>query len=71
MKFPIDPINGLNDRQIEEMRRRYGSNELPHKPGQSFWRHFLAAFGDPIIKILMLALGANLLLQNTAARQLF
>lgn len=62
MQYPIDPINGLNDRQIEEMRRRYGSNELPHKPGQSFWRHFLAAFGDPIIKILMLALGANLLL---------
>ncbi len=62
MQYPIDPINGLTDRQVGDMRRKYGSNELPHKPGQSFWRHFLAAFGDPIIKILMLALGANLLL---------
>ncbi len=62
MQNPINPINGLSGRQVEELRRRYGSNELPQKPGQSFWRHFLSAFGDPIIKILMLALGANLLL---------
>jgi len=52
---------GLTAREVESSRRKHGSNALVRKNHNSFLRQFLQAFGDPIIKILLLALGANLL----------
>ena len=51
----------LTAQEVESSRRKHGSNALVRKNHNSFLRQFLQAFGDPIIKILLLALGANLL----------
>ena len=53
---------GLTTKQAEESRRLHGSNALTRRKGQSFFRHFLANFGDPIIRILLIALAVNVVL---------
>ncbi len=50
----------LTAKQAESSRRAHGDNTLPVAARPSFWRQFLAGFGDPIIKILLAALGLNL-----------
>ncbi|MCL2217397.1 MAG: cation-translocating P-type ATPase [Defluviitaleaceae bacterium] len=40
----------------------HGTNALTKKAKTGFFRRYLASFGDPIIRILMVALGVNLLL---------
>ena len=51
----------LTKQQVEISRRTHGDNTLPKAEKQTFWRQFLAGFGDPIIKILLVALGLNLI----------
>ena len=51
----------LTKQQVEISRRTHGDNTLPKTERLSFWRQFLAGFGDPIIKILLAALGLNLI----------
>ncbi len=48
MKF-----NGLTDKEAEESRRKYGSNEIPDSEPTTFWQEFKETFGDPMIKILL------------------
>ncbi len=48
MKF-----NGLTDKEVEESRRKYGSNEIPDSEPTTFWQEFKETFGDPMIKILL------------------
>lgn len=48
MKF-----NGLTDREVEESRKKYGSNDIPDSEPTTFWEAFLETFGDPMIKILL------------------
>jgi len=50
----------LTASEAEHSRRNHGDNTLPRSPQIGFWRQFLAGFGDPIIKILLAALGLNL-----------
>ncbi len=52
---------GLTDEQIRASRKKYGSNILSRKKRKSFFLSFLSSFGDPIIKILLVALGINVL----------
>ena len=52
---------GLCDREVERSRTTHGSNRLTHKKRQGFWRQYLANFGDPIIKVLLMALALNVL----------
>ena len=51
----------LTPAEVEASRRRGGSNRLTQKPRRGFWRRFLANLGDPVIRILLCALGLNLL----------
>jgi len=53
--------SGLTAAEAEESRRLHGSNQLTVRKGKSFFRQFLSNLGDPIIKILLAALGLNLL----------
>ncbi|MCL2364742.1 MAG: calcium-translocating P-type ATPase, PMCA-type [Defluviitaleaceae bacterium] len=53
---------GLTTAQVEESAARHGTNALTQRTRTSFARRYLASFGDPIIRILMVALGVNLLL---------
>ncbi|MBQ9781204.1 MAG: calcium-translocating P-type ATPase, PMCA-type [Clostridia bacterium] len=51
----------LSLREVEESRKQYGSNHLSVKPPKSFLKQFLSNLGDPIIRILLVALGLNLI----------
>ena len=46
---------GLNTQQVEESRRRYGSNVLTAPPQTSLWVQYMEKYQDPIIRILLFA----------------
>lgn len=45
--------NGLTDKQVEESRSKFGSNEIPDSEQTTFWEEFKETFSDPMIKILL------------------
>lgn len=51
----------LTAAQVEESRRLHGSNQLTQRKKRGFFRQFLSNFGDPIIKILLVALAVNVI----------
>lgn len=51
--------NGLSDKEVEESRRKYGSNALAEVEVESFWDKLKGNLEDPIIRILILALIIN------------
>ncbi|MCL1787759.1 MAG: HAD-IC family P-type ATPase, partial [Defluviitaleaceae bacterium] len=53
---------GLTTAQAAASAKQHGTNALTKKPRDSFWKRYAASFGDPIIRILLIALGVNLLL---------
>ncbi len=53
---------GLTAAEAARSREIHGSNALTRRPGRGFWRSFLSNFGDPIIRILLIALGVNVVL---------
>ena len=50
---------GLNDSQVEESRQKHGTNALTEQASESFWSKLWGNFGDPMIKILCVALIIN------------
>lgn len=44
---------GLTDKEVEDSRKKYGSNEIPDSEPTTFWQEFKETFGDPMIKILL------------------
>lgn len=52
---------GLSENEVKASAARYGMNQLPIQPKESFIKRFIHNLGDPIIKILLAALGINLL----------
>ena len=48
--------NGLTDEEVMEKRKIYGSNELIKTKKDSFLKLLITTLGDPIIKILLIAL---------------
>lgn len=53
--------HGLTAEEVKASRARYGSNTISKKKRTGFWRHFLTNLGDPVIKVLLLALGVNVI----------
>ena len=49
-------INGLTDEEVIESRKKYGSNEIDEKNKNTFISLLIESLGDPIIKILLIAL---------------
>ncbi len=47
---------GLTDSQVLESREKHGKNILTPPEKDPLWKQFLEKFGDPIIKILLVAL---------------
>ena len=47
---------GLSNNEVIESRKKYGSNELKKTKKDSFFKLLISALGDPIIKILLIAL---------------
>ena len=52
MKF-----DGLTNTQVEESRRKFGSNVIPDSEPTTFWDEFKETFSDPMIKILLAIAG--------------
>ena len=50
-------LNGLTDKEVIEQRKKYGSNEITRTKQKGIFKLFLESLGDPIIKILLIALG--------------
>jgi len=44
---------GLNDNEVEESRKKYGSNVIPDSEPTTFWDEFKETFSDPMIRILL------------------
>ena len=49
-------MTGLSDAEVIESRKKYGSNSINVKNENKFFRLLLEALGDPIIKIMLIAL---------------
>ncbi len=50
---------GLSDQQAAESKQQYGDNRLSEVAGETFWQKLIGNFGDPMIKILCVALVIN------------
>ena len=52
---------GLSRQQAEESRRLHGSNQMTEQKRETFGQKLRRNFGDPMIRILCVALGINLI----------
>ena len=52
--------NGLSEEEVLESREKNGSNIITNKKKNSFLEMFIQSLGDPIIRILIIALGIKL-----------
>lgn len=57
---------GLTKEEVIENKKKYGENKIAKIEQESFFKKFLETLGDPIIKILLIALGIKtiFLIQN-------
>ena len=55
-------MQGLNEAQVAASREAHGENVLSRKKKKGFIRQFVGNLGDPIIKVLLCALGIHILL---------
>lgn len=53
-------ITGLTDKEVLESRKEHGDNSLKKEKTKSFIRRFFENLSDPIIRILLIALGIQL-----------
>ena len=51
----------LTPEEVERSRALHGENLLPRTKKAGFWRKFLSNMGDPVIKILLVALAVNVI----------
>ena len=52
---------GLTEEEVTASRQAHGANVLTRVKTKSFLRHFFGNLGDPVIRILLCALGVNLI----------
>lgn len=45
---------GLNNNEVDESRKKFGSNEIPDSKPATFWNEFKQSFKDPMIRILLI-----------------
>ena len=60
----IFDYKGLSNEEVKEARKKYGSNIINKRNTNSFFKLFLESLGDPIIKILLIALGIKMVFLN-------
>ena len=54
-------MEGLNEKEVIDSRNKYGTNKLKEIKENSFFKLMLESLGDPIIKILLIALGIKVI----------
>ncbi|MEG2000104.1 MAG: calcium-translocating P-type ATPase, PMCA-type [Evtepia sp.] len=55
-------LTGLSFQEVEESRRKHGSNTLTQIPSDPLWKKILQGFKDPMILILLVAFAVQVLL---------
>ena len=58
----IKNFNGLSEEEVKKSRLKYGSNQITRKKSKTFLKQYLESFGDPTIKILLVALLLNVII---------
>ncbi len=53
---------GLTDKEVAESKQKYGDNSMTEQAHESFWDKLKGNLGDPMIKILIVALLINVVL---------
>lgn len=53
---------GLTDNEVAESKAKYGDNSMTEQASESFWDKLKGNLGDPMIKILIVALLVNVVL---------
>ncbi len=53
---------GLTDSEVAESKQKYGDNSMTEQAHEGFWDKLKDNLGDPMIKILIVALGINVIL---------
>lgn len=56
----MNNYNGLNDNDVIKNRKKFGSNKITNDKTNSFTSLLIESLGDPIIKILLIALAIKL-----------
>lgn len=56
----MDIKNGLTDEQVNSSRDEFGRNTITAQKQNGFWKLLIESLGDPIIRILIIALGIKL-----------
>jgi len=51
--------SGLSSKEVEENKRRYGTNTIKNDTKNSFFKLLIESLGDPIIKILLIVLAVK------------
>lgn len=51
---------GLTEVEVEKNKEKYGQNQITQVETNSFFKKFLESLGDPIIRILLIALGIKI-----------
>lgn len=54
-------LNGLTDKEVIEKRKKYGNNIIDVTNEDTFFRLLLESLADPIIRILLIALGIKII----------
>lgn len=57
-----DNIKGLNNEEVNKSRKLYGSNKLINKKKTTIFMMIIESLNDPIVKILLIALGIKVLM---------
>lgn len=55
------PAAGLSTEEVERSRAAHGDNRLTERRQRGFFSRFAANLGDPVIKVLLCALAANII----------
>ena len=57
-----DNIKGLTYEEVNESRKRYGINKITNKKSNTLLNMIIQSLNDPIVKILLIALGIKVLI---------
>ena len=57
----MEKVKGLSITEVQESREQNGTNRLSEKERTTLWKKYWEKFDDPIITILLIALGINLI----------
>ena len=57
-----DNIKGLTYKEVNESRKKYGTNKITNKKKNTILNMIIESLNDPIVKILLIALGIKVLL---------